>query len=66
MNKNIEETLVLIRNKEIAMTETDLVELAWSLLEENKRLEKSNRNWRRKCQRLRHKLKEAQINELPQ
>ncbi len=55
MNKNIEETLVLIRNKEIAMTETDLVELAWSLLEENKRLEKSNRNWRRKCQRLRNK-----------
>lgn len=62
MNKNIEETLVLIRNKEIAMTETDLVELAWGLLKENKRLEKSNRNWRRKCQRLRRKLKEARIN----
>lgn len=55
MNKYIEETLVLIRNKEIAVTETDLIELAWSLLEENKRLEKSNRNWRRKCQRLRSK-----------
>ena len=55
MNKNIEETLILIRNKEIAITETDLIELAWSLLEENKRLEKSNRNWRRKCQRLRSK-----------
>lgn len=55
MNKNIEEILVLIRNKEIAVTETDLIELAWSLLEENKRLEKSNRNWRRKCQRLRNK-----------
>lgn len=66
MNKNIEETLILIRNKEIAITETDLIELAWSLLEENKRLEKSNRNWRRKCQRLRHQLKEARINELPQ
>lgn len=55
MNKYIEETLVLIRNKEIAVTETDLIELAWSLLEENKRLEKSNQNWRRKCQRLRSK-----------
>lgn len=55
MNKYIEETLVLIRNKEIAVTETDLIELAWSLFEENKRLEKSNRNWRRKCQRLRNK-----------
>ena len=49
---SIEEALILIRNKEIAITETDLIELAWSLLEENKRLEKSNRNWRRKCQRL--------------
>lgn len=52
---SIEEALILIRNKEIAITETDLIELAWSLLEENKRLEKSNRNWRRKCQRLRSK-----------
>ena len=52
---SIEEALILIRNKEIAITETDLIELAWSLLEENKRLEKSNRNWRRKCQRLRNK-----------
>lgn len=64
MNKYIEETLVLIRNKEIAVTETDLIELAWSLLEENKRLEKSNRNWRRKCQRLRSK--ERNKNELSQ
>ena len=52
---SIEEALILIRNKEIAITETDLIELAWILLEENKRLEKSNRNWRRKCQRLRSK-----------
>ena len=55
MDKNIEETLILIRNREIAITETDLFELAWSLFKENKRLEKSNRNWRRKCQRLRNK-----------
>lgn len=55
MDKNIEETLILIRNREIAVTETDLFELAWYLFKENKRLEKSNRNWRRKCQRLRNK-----------
>ena len=55
MDKNIEETLILIRNREIAITETDLFELAWNLYKENKRLEKSNRNWRRKCQRLRNK-----------
>ena len=63
MYKDVEEMLILIRNKEIAMTETDLAELAWSLLQENKRLEKSNRNWRRKCQRLRSKeLKKNEAN----
>lgn len=55
MDKNIEETIILIRNREIAVTETDLFELTWYLFKENKRLEKSNRNWRRKCQRLRNK-----------
>lgn len=55
MYKDVEEMLILIRKKEVAVTEIDLVELAWSLLKENKRLEKSNRNWRRKCQRLRSK-----------
>jgi hypothetical protein len=55
MYKDVEEMLTLIRNREVAVTETDLIELAWSLLQENKRLEKSNRNWRRKCQRLRSK-----------
>lgn len=55
MYKDVEEMLILIRKKEVAVTEIDLAELAWSLLQENKRLEKSNRNWRRKCQRLRSK-----------
>ena len=55
MDKNIEETLILIRTRDSAITETELFELAWSVLEEHKRLEKSNRNWRRKCQRLRNK-----------
>lgn len=55
MYKDVEEMLTLIHNREVAVTETDLIELAWSLLQENKRLEKSNRNWRRKCQRLRSK-----------
>ena len=64
MDKNIERTLILVRNKEIAVTEADLFELAWYLFEENKRLEKSNRNWRRKCQRLRNK--ECDKNELSQ
>ena len=41
--------------EEIGEAEAVIYELAWSLLEENKRLEKSNRNWRRKCQRLRSK-----------
>jgi hypothetical protein len=62
VNKSIERTLILVRNREMAVTESELFELAWYLIEENKRLEKSNRNWRRKCQRLRNK--ECDKNEL--
>lgn len=62
MYKDVEEMLTLIRNREVAVTETNLVELAWSLLQENKRLEKSNRNWRRKCQRLRSKENRNEAN----
>ena len=62
MYKDVEEMLTLIRKKEVAVTETDLFELAWSLFKENKRLEKSNRNWRRKCQRLRSKEKQNEEN----
>lgn len=62
MYKDVEEMLILIRKKEIAVTEIDLFELAWSLFKENKRLEKSNRNWRRKCQRLRSKENQNEEN----
>jgi hypothetical protein len=62
VNKSIERTLILVRNKEMAVTESELFELAYYLIEENERLEKSNRNWRRKCQRLRNK--ERDKNEL--
>lgn len=62
MHKDVEEMLTLIRKKEIAVTEIDLFELAWSLFKENKRLEKSNRNWRRKCQRLRSKENQNEEN----
>lgn len=33
-----------------------------ALVKENKTLRKSNRNWRRKCQRLRHELKDVKEN----
>lgn len=55
MDKNIGEMINLIRRREVAITDTDLFELVCYLYKENKRLEKSNRNWRRKCQRLRSK-----------
>lgn len=63
----LQRTLTLLKNKDIEhLTEADMYEAAQHLLQENAHLQASNRNWRRKCQRLRHKLKEARINELPQ
>ena len=62
----LQRTLTLLKNKDIEhLTEADMYEAAQHLLQENARLQASNRNWRRKCQRLRRKLKEAQTNELP-
>lgn len=59
----LQRTLTLLKNKDIEhLTEADMYEAAQHLLQENARLQASNRNWRRKCQRLRRKLKEAQTN----
>lgn len=52
----LSKTLILLKNKDIEhLTEADIYEAAQYLLEENARLQASNRNWRRKCQRLRSK-----------